>query len=111
MTLKNVQCVVKVGTNLSEPFDAKRGFRQGDSLFCDFANILIERIICAGGLGHSGTVFYKSVMPLACADVVDIIGRNDHEVAVAFAKVAKDARSIGLAVIESKTKLLLSSTL
>ena len=27
MTLKNAQCVVKVGNNLSEPFDAKRGFR------------------------------------------------------------------------------------
>ena len=32
MTLKNAQCVVKVGNNLFEPFDAKRGFRQGDSL-------------------------------------------------------------------------------
>ena len=45
MTLQNVPCVVKVGNNLSEPFDAKRVFRQGDSLSCDFFNILMEKII------------------------------------------------------------------
>ena len=31
MILTNAKCVVKVGNNLSEPFDAKRGFRQDDS--------------------------------------------------------------------------------
>ena len=80
MTLKNAQCVVRVGNNLSEPFDAKRGYRQDDFLSCDFFNILMERIICAAGLRHSGTIFYKSVMPLAYANDVDIIGRSDREV-------------------------------
>ena len=73
MTLKNAQCVVKVG-NLPEPFDAKRGFKHGDSLSCDFFNILMEKIICAAALRHTGTIYYKRVMPLAYADVVDIIG-------------------------------------
>ena len=58
---------------------------------------------------HSGTIFYKSVMPLAYADDVDIIGRSDREVTVAFSKFAEEARSIGLAVGESKTKYLLST--
>ena len=61
----------------------------------------MERIICAAGLRHSGTIFYKSVMPLACADV-DIVGRSDCE--VAFPKFAEEARSIGLALNKSKTK-------
>ena len=100
----------KVGNNLSKPFDAKRGFRQGVFLSCDFFNILTERIICAAGLKHSDTIFYKSVMPLANADDVGIIGRSDREVAVAFSKFAEEVRSIGLAVNESKTKFLLSST-
>ena len=77
---EEVKCVVKVGNNLSELFDAKPGFGQGDSLFCDFANILIERIMCAAGLRHSGSVFYKSGMPLAYADDIDIIGRSEPEV-------------------------------
>ena len=46
-------------------------------------------------------------MSLAYADVIDIIGRSEREVAVAFSKFAEEARSIGLAVNESKTKLLL----
>ena len=48
-------------------------------------------------------------MPLAYADDVDIIGRSICEVAAAFSKFAEKARSIGLAVNESKTKLLLST--
>ena len=80
MTLKNSQCVVKVGSDLTEPFDAKRGFRQGDSLSCDFFNLLMETIICAADLRHNGTIFYKSVMSLAYADDVDIVGRNKRKV-------------------------------
>ena len=49
-------------------------------------------------------------MPLAYADDVDIIGRSEREVAVAFSKFAEEARSIGLAVNKSNTKYLLSST-
>ena len=62
------------------------------------------------GLRHSGTIFYKSVMPLAYLDNVDIINRSDREVAVSFFKFAEEARSFGVAVNESKTKYLLSST-
>ena len=71
--------MAKVGNNLSEPFDGKRGFRQGDSLSCDFFNILMEKIICSAGLRHTGTIFYKSIMPVAYAHDVDIIGRRDRE--------------------------------
>ena len=64
-------------------------FRQGDSLSCDFFNILMERIICTAALRYSGTIFYKSVMPLAYADDVDIIGRSNCEVAAAFSEFAE----------------------
>ena len=70
----------------------------------------METIICAAGLRHSGTIFYKSVMTLAYADDIDIIGRSYYEIAMAFSKIAQEACSIGLAVNESKTKYLLSST-
>ena len=43
------------------------------------------------------------------ADDVDIIGRSICKVEVAFSKFAEEARSIGLAVNESKRKLLLST--
>ena len=69
----------------------------------------MEKIICAAGLRHTGTIFYKSIMRLAYSDDVDIIGRSIREVEAAFSKFAEEARSIGLAVNESKTKLLLST--
>ena len=100
MALKNVQCVVMVGNILSKPFEAKRDFKQSDSLSSDFFNILMEKIICAAGLRH---------MPLAYADDVDVIGRSICEVEAAFSKFAEEARSIGLAVNENKTKLFLST--
>ena len=93
MTLKNAKRVVKVGNNLSEPFDAKRGFRQADSLCCDFFKIFLKKIICAAGLRHTGTIFYKSIMPLAYADNVDIIGRSICEVEAAFSKFAEEMPS------------------
>ena len=49
-------------------------------------------------------------MPLAPAYYVDIIGRNDREVAVALSKFEKEARSINPAVNESMKKYLSSST-
>ena len=48
-------------------------------------------------------------MPLAYADDVDIIGRSICEVEAVFSKFAEEARSIGLSVNDSKTKLLLST--
>ena len=53
--------------------------------------------------------FVIKVMPLAYLVDVDIIGRSDQEFAVAISKFAEDKQSIGLAVNESKTKLLLST--
>ena len=60
-------------------------------------------------LRFTGTTFYKSVMPLAYAYDIDIIGRSKREVAAAFSKFAEEARNIGLAVNENKTKFLLSA--
>ena len=109
MTLKNAKCVIKVGNKLFEPFNAKRDFRQGHSLSCDFFNNLMERIIYAAGIRHTGTIFYKRVMPQAYADDIDIIGGSECEVAVAFSKFAEEARNIDLVVNESNTKYLLST--
>ena len=46
---------------------------------------------------------------MAYADDVDITGRSICEVEAAFSKFAEEERSIGLAVNESKAKLLLST--
>ena len=74
MTLSNSRSVVKVGMDLSEPFDTVRGFRQGDPLSCDLFNFVMESVLRKAGPHRSGTIFQKSVQLLAYADDIDIIG-------------------------------------
>ncbi|XP_049318579.1 LINE-1 retrotransposable element ORF2 protein isoform X1 [Bactrocera dorsalis] len=109
LTLSNTKSSVRIGKDLSEPLDTKRGFRQGDSLSCDFFNLLLEKIVRAAELNRAGTIFYKSVQLLAYADDIDIIGLNTRAVSSAFSRLNKEATQMGLAVNEGKTKYLLSS--
>ncbi|CAD7006253.1 unnamed protein product [Ceratitis capitata] len=46
----------RIWKNLSEPFDTKRGFRQGNSLSFDFFNLMLERIIRAAELNREGLI-------------------------------------------------------
>ena len=66
----------------------------------------MEKIICAAGLRHAGTIFYKSIMRLAYADDADIIGRSICELEDAFSKFAKKARSFSPAVNQPSQRTL-----
>ena len=109
MTLSASTCSVLIGKDLTTPFDTKRGFRQGDSLSCDFFNIMMEKIVRAAGLRNSGTIFYKSFMLLAYADDIDVIGINSRAVSAAFSSLEKESRRLGLAVNEDKMKYIIST--
>ncbi|XP_054089974.1 putative uncharacterized transposon-derived protein F52C9.6 isoform X1 [Zeugodacus cucurbitae] len=110
LTLSNTKSSVMIGKDLSEPFDTKRGFREDDSLSCDFFNLMLEKMIRAAELNRDGTIFYKSVQLLAYADDIDIIGSNNRAVCSAFSRMDKEAKRMGLEVNEDKTKYLLSSS-
>ncbi|XP_067644845.1 uncharacterized protein [Eurosta solidaginis] len=109
MTWSNTISSVRIGKDLPEPFENKRGFRQGDSLWCDFFNLMLEKIILAAELNRTGAIYYKSVQLLAYADDIDIIGLNTRAVSSAYSKLEKEAVKMGLMVNEDKTKYLLSS--
>ena len=69
----------------------------------------MEKIIRAADLRRSGTIFYKSVMLLAYADDIDIIGQSTREVSAAFSRLEKESSRMGLAVNTDKTKYLVST--
>ena len=75
MTLCNSRSSVKVGIDLSEPFDTVRGFRQGN-LF----NLVMESVLRMAGVYRNGTIFQKSVQLLVYADDIDIIRRAKRDV-------------------------------
>ena len=61
MTLLNTSSAVKVGKNLSDPFNTIRGFRQADPLSCTLSNFIMESIVRKAGVQRSGTIKDKSV--------------------------------------------------
>ena len=65
MTLSNCCSSVKVGMDLSEPFDIVRGFRQGEPLSCELFNFVMESFLRKAGVHRNGTIFQKSVQLLA----------------------------------------------
>ena len=73
MTMENSRCSIQVGNELTETFNVKKGFRQGDTLSCDFFNIILEKIVRNSNVNTRGTIFQKSVQLLAYADDIDVI--------------------------------------
>ena len=51
MTLRNSCISVKIGMELSEPFDTVRGFRQGNRLACNLFNFVLQSVPRKAGVG------------------------------------------------------------
>ena len=86
-TLSNSRSSVKVGMDISEPFDTARGFRQGDPLSCDLFNFVMESVLRKAGVHRSATIFKTSVQLLAYADDIDIIGCTKRHVTAVFSAI------------------------
>ena len=112
MTMENARCSIKLGKDLTDAFDVKKGLRQGNALSCDFFNIVLERIVQNSTVNTRGTIFQRCIQLLAYADDIDIIGRSKRDVGGAFLRrIATEAKKMGLVVIEGKTKQLRSKVL
>ena len=109
MTMGNTRCSVLFGKELTTPFNTKRGFRRGNSLLCDFFNLMMERIVRAVDLRNSGTTLHKSFMLLAYADDIDIIGLNRHIVTAVFSSLEKESRRLSLTMNEGNMKYMVST--
>ena len=75
-TLDRVMCHVRVSGDLAEPFESRRGLRQGGGLSCSLFNIGLEDVVQRAGIDTRGTIFNRSVQLLGFADNIDIIARD-----------------------------------
>lgn len=89
MTLSSTLSSVKVGKNLSEPFNTVQGFKQGDPLSCALFNLLMEGVLRNSEVHRSDIFFYKSVQLLAYADDMDIIERCKRDFLLNFPRSKK----------------------
>ena len=110
MTLSNLCSSVKVGKDLSEPFDTVCGFRQGDPLSCELLNFFLGSVLRKAGVHRNGTTFYKSVLLLAYANDIDIIGRTMRDVTAAFSAIERESAKMNPAVNMGKSKYMLSTS-
>jgi len=50
--------------------------KQGDALACFLFSIALEKVIRDSGIQARGTIFFKTVQILACADDIDLMART-----------------------------------
>jgi len=75
-TMTNVQCSVQIQSHLSEPISTTCGVRQGDARASLLFNIVLEKVVRDSGIQTRGTIFFKTVQILACADDIDLMART-----------------------------------
>jgi sorting nexin-29 len=110
MTMKTVQCRIKIQNDISEQFETN-SLRQGDVLACLLFNVVLEKVMRDVGILNSGTIYNKSTQVLAYADDdINIIGRYLQDTIEVFTKLQRSAKEFGLQVNESKTKYMVVST-
>jgi hypothetical protein len=110
MTMKTVQCSVKIQNDISEQFETSNGLRQGDALACLLFNVVLEKVMRDASIMNSGTIYNKSIQVLAYADDINIIGCYLRDTIEVFTKLERSAKEFGLQVNESKTKCMVVLT-
>ena len=95
-------------SDISEPFDTVRDFRQGDPLSYDLFNFVMESVLRKAGGHRNGTIFQKSIQLLEYADDIYIIVHTKRDDTAAFSSIKRESMKTGLAVNDGKTKYMLS---
>jgi Reverse transcriptase (RNA-dependent DNA polymerase) len=107
MILENASNRVKIEGRTSEPFQSKRGVRQGDPLSTILFNIVLEKILRKCKAYSNGTIYHHRHQILAYADDMVIITRTKSELIKVFKKLEQCAREMGLKINEGKTKYMM----
>ena len=111
MTLAETCSEVRIAKNSTNPFEVKKGFRQGDALSCDLFNICLEMIIRKAELRtNNSSILTKSIQLLGYADDIDIISRTQEELSSSFSNIRNAAETMGLVVNVEKTKYMRPGT-
>jgi hypothetical protein len=81
---------IKTLSGSTDPFDTRKGLRQGDSLSCTLFNFSVKKIVREAILDIKGTILHKSVHILAHAVDV-IVERYENAVKGAFNRLEMEA--------------------
>jgi hypothetical protein len=100
---------VKIQNNCSESFETRQGLRQGTVLSTLLFNVVLEVIVGRTNLQTTGTIYNKEAQILAYADDIDIVGRSQLAVLVAYLALKVEAAKVGLKINDQKTKYMIAA--
>ena len=102
--MSNMQSQIKIQAKISALFIIHRGVRQGDALACLLFHITFEYAIGKKDIQTRGTIFYKSVQPMAYADDTVINARSLASMKEGFQLLEETSKEVELVINEGKTK-------
>jgi hypothetical protein len=98
---------VRVGGDLSDPFDILNGLKQGDALSSVLFNLALEYVVRSIIENREGLSMNGIIQLLAYADDIDLLG-DSREIVRRNAELLKKAgEEVGLEFSEEKTKYML----
>lgn len=106
--MDGARCSVQVSGTASDPFESRKGLRQGDGISGLLFNIALEGVMRRAGFNIRGTIINKSSQFICFADDKDIVGRTFQVVAEQYTRLKLEAVKVGLGVNVAKTKYLLA---
>jgi sorting nexin-29 len=108
MTMTGARNRVKIYNDLSDVIKTDRGLQQGDALACLLFNIALEKVIRDASIQRGGTIYYKLIQLLGCADDIDIVASTQMALKEVFLSLEKAEKKMSLLVNEQKTKYMVS---
>ena len=106
VTLTGCTCRIKLREDLTNPFEVKKGLKQGDALSTLLFNVALEGTMRRAGIQSSRTLATNLVQILGFADDLDIVGRRHNEVVETYINLKREAEKVSLVTNVSKTKYM-----
>ncbi|XP_063914304.1 probable cytochrome P450 4d14 [Zophobas morio] len=110
MTLQSTRNRVRINGLLSEPFQVRTGLRQGDPISTTLFNLALEAIIRRSGIHRTSTIYEKRHQNIAFADDVTCLTRTEAEMKKMTKNLIREAKRMGLAINQEKTKFMKMET-
>jgi hypothetical protein len=108
-TLTIVTCCVKIQNDCSESFETRQVLRQCDVLSMLLFNVVLEVIARPTNLQTTDTIYNEETQLLVYADDIDIVGRSQSAVQVAYLALKREAAKEGLKINEQNTKYMIEA--
>lgn len=107
-TIEGTKSRCRIGNQLSEEFEIRKGVKQGDVLSPLIFNLVLEKAIRQITINPGGTIYNRQLQMLAYADDVVLIGRRKEAIQNAFVELDRGGQPLGLQVSEEKSKYMIT---